>query len=101
MRRAPGQRSLADMANEQLNAGKYRDKLAEGMAGAATPDCLRPSGEKEVLTGLLAAPLIAQRALHENCTCTPPPPLLPPPLRKLSNPLCLIPTVVHLHGSSR
>ena len=67
MRRAPGQRSLADMANEQLNAGKYRDKLAEGMAGAATPDCLRPSGEKEVLTGLLAAPLIAQRALQEKC----------------------------------
>ena len=67
MRRAPGQRSLADMANEQLNAGKYRDKLAEGMAGAAAPDCPRPSGEKEVLTGLLAAPLIAQRALQEKC----------------------------------
>ena len=38
-----------------------------GMAGAAIPDCLRPSDEKEVLTGLLAAPLIAQRALQGKC----------------------------------
>ncbi len=67
MRRAPGQRSLADMANEQLNAGRHRDKLAEGMANSATPDCLRPSGEKEVLSGLLAAPIIVQRALQEKC----------------------------------
>jgi hypothetical protein len=67
MRQRPGQRSLSEMANEQLNPGRARDRLAEGMAGAAVPDCLRPKDEKEVLTGLLAAPLIAQRALQGKC----------------------------------
>ena len=67
MRQRPGQRSLSEMANEQLNPGRARDRLADGMAGAAVPDCLRPTDEKEVLTGLLAAPLIAQRALQGKC----------------------------------
>ncbi len=68
MKRTPGQRSLADMANEQLNGNKRRDRLAEGVEGAATPDCLRPGASgTNAVTGLLAAPIIAQRALQEKC----------------------------------
>jgi hypothetical protein len=68
MKRPPGQRSLADMANERLNGGRRRDPLAEGMEGAATPDCLRPGAAgTETVGGLLAAPLIAARALQDKC----------------------------------
>jgi hypothetical protein len=67
MRKPPGGRSFSEMANEQLNGRRKRDPLAEGMEAAVTPDCIRPPAGKEVLTGLLAAPLIAQRAMQEKC----------------------------------
>lgn len=68
MKRPPGQRSLADMANEQLNGGKRRDRLADGMENAARPDCLRPGAAgTDTVGGLLAAPLIAARALQGEC----------------------------------
>jgi len=51
------------MANEQLRRGKPTDRLAEGMEGAAKPDCLNPNGE----AGLLEVPLMAWRALQGHC----------------------------------
>lgn len=55
----PGQRSLADMANEQINGGRApRNKLAEGMAGAELPDCIRPNAGGS-LFGLATIPYAA------------------------------------------
>ncbi|MDP3138031.1 MAG: hypothetical protein Q8N17_17060, partial [Burkholderiaceae bacterium] len=62
----PRQRSLSDLANEQLRRGRPRDKLAEGMEDAASADCLR-AGRTETLGGLLAAPGLAARALQGRC----------------------------------
>jgi hypothetical protein len=55
------------MANEQLRRGKSTDKLAEGVEDAAVPDCVRPSGRSDTVTGLLAAPVLAARALQGKC----------------------------------
>jgi len=45
MNNAPRQRSLAEMANDQLNGGgQRRDRLAEGIDAAELPDCIRPGG---------------------------------------------------------
>jgi hypothetical protein len=55
----PRQRSLAEMANEQLNGGRApRDKLADGMADAVLPDCIAPNAGPG-LFGLITIPLAA------------------------------------------
>lgn len=53
-------RSLADLANEQLNGGQRRDRYAEGVAGAAKPDCLGPNAGGS-LFGLITIPIAAVR----------------------------------------
>jgi hypothetical protein len=56
----PRQRSLAEMANEQLNGGRARhDKLADGVGGAALPDCIAPNGQGAGLFGLVTIPIAA------------------------------------------
>ncbi len=62
---ATPQRSLAEMANEQLRR-KPRDALAEGMESAGQVDCLKvnPDGSYQ---GLLAIPLLLKRAIEEKC----------------------------------
>jgi hypothetical protein len=61
------QRSLADMANEQLRRGKPKDPLAEGMEGSAIDDCLHAPQKPSVVGGLLALPGLAARALSDRC----------------------------------
>lgn len=62
------QRSLSDMANEQLRKhNKTRDPLAEGMDRAAMDDCLHAPRETPQVGGLLAAPGLAARALADRC----------------------------------
>jgi hypothetical protein len=61
------QRSLAEMANEQLRRGKPKDPLAEGMEGAAVDDCLHAPRETPAVGGLLAAPGLVARALSGKC----------------------------------
>jgi hypothetical protein len=64
----PQRRSLADMANEQLRRGtKPRDPFAEGMGEAAVDDCLHAPDGTPPVTGLLAAPGLAARALSGRC----------------------------------
>ena len=65
MRQAPRQRSLADMANEQLNGNRSRDKFAESMSAAEKPDCLTPPAGP--LGGLMAAPVIAANIAQGKC----------------------------------
>jgi hypothetical protein len=60
MRNAPRQRSLAEMANEQLNGGRSRDRLADGVAGAEVPDCIRPDASGS-LFGIITIPIAAAR----------------------------------------
>jgi hypothetical protein len=56
----PRQRSLAEMANEQLNGGRApRDKLADGVAESALPDCIAPNGQGAGLFGLVTIPIAA------------------------------------------
>jgi len=60
-------RSLAEMANEQLRQGREpRDAFADDMARGSKVDCTRPGGTGTV-GGLLAAPLLAARALAGDC----------------------------------
>ena len=54
------QRSLAELANEQLNGGQRRDRFAEGVAAAAKPDCVRPDAGGTLLN-LVLIPLAAAR----------------------------------------
>lgn len=65
------QRSLAELANEQLNGGRRRDKLAEGVAGAEKPDCLSPNAGTSLLgipvVGLFKLPAIAVDAAQGKC----------------------------------
>ena len=62
------QRSLSEMANEQLRRGtKPRDPLSEGMEDASTDDCLHAPNGTPPVTGLLAAPALAARALSGRC----------------------------------
>jgi hypothetical protein len=57
----PRQRSLAEMANEQLNGGRApRDKLADGIAGGGVPDCIAPNAGGS-LFGMLTIPFAAAR----------------------------------------
>lgn len=61
------QRSLAEMANEQLRRDKPRDPLAEGMERSGVDDCLHAPREPRAVGGLLAAPELAARALSGRC----------------------------------
>ena len=64
----PQRRSLADMANEQLRRdNKQKDPLAEGIEGARREDCLRAPEKPGAVTGLLAIPSLAARALTGEC----------------------------------
>jgi hypothetical protein len=58
MKNAPRQRSLAEMANEQLNGTGQRDRLSEAMAGAAKPDCIGPNAGGSLLSAI-AIPIAA------------------------------------------
>ncbi len=53
-------RSLAELANEQLNGGQRRDRYAEGVAGAGKSDCLGPNASGS-LFGLITIPIAAAR----------------------------------------
>ena len=60
-------RSLADMANEQLNRDrKPTDPFAEDMARGGKVDCTR-AGRTSTLGGLLAAPMLLGRAMNDDC----------------------------------
>jgi hypothetical protein len=61
------QRSLAEMANEQLRRGKPKDPLAEAVEGAAVDDCLHAPRDPPTVGGLLAAPGLVARALGGKC----------------------------------
>lgn len=55
----PRQRSLAEMANDQINGGRApRDRLADGMAGSTLPDCVAPNAGGS-LFGLVTGPYAA------------------------------------------
>ncbi len=58
------QKSLSELANEQLNGGRRRDKMAEGIAEAELPDCIRPGGN---LVSLVTIPIEVARG-----KCKPP-----------------------------
>jgi len=60
------QRSLADMANEQLRRDK-KDPLTQGVEGAAVDDCLHAPNKPSAMGGLLALPGLAARALTDKC----------------------------------
>lgn len=61
------QRSLSEMANEQLHRGRARDPLDRGMEGASVDDCLHAPTNTPTVGGLLAAPGLAARALSGRC----------------------------------
>jgi hypothetical protein len=64
----PRQRSLSEMANEQLRRGtKPRDPFAESVEGAGIDDCLHAPTNTPTVGGLLAAPGLAARALSGRC----------------------------------
>ncbi len=58
MNNAPRQRSLADMANEQINGGRRRDPLSEGVSASEKPDCIRPNADGSLIN-LLTIPVAA------------------------------------------
>jgi hypothetical protein len=64
--RSPPQRSLAEMANQQLRRDR-KDPLAEGMESSARSDCMHAPNAGEPNFGLLNAPIIAMRALTDKC----------------------------------
>ena len=65
--RVKPQRSISDMANEQLRRGKPKDPLAEGMEAGSVDDCLHAPKEPQQVGGLLAAPGLALRGLAGKC----------------------------------
>lgn len=60
-------RSLADMANEQLRRGPARDPFAEAVKDAGVEDCVRAPTKTATVGGLLAAPVLAAKALRGDC----------------------------------
>lgn len=60
MKNVPRQRSLSEMANEQLNGGRSRDRLAEDMSAAELPDCVN-SGASGGLLAIITVPIAAAR----------------------------------------
>jgi hypothetical protein len=58
MRNSPRQRSLAEMANEQLNGGAPRDRFGEAVGAAGKPDCIGPNAAGSLL-GIITIPMAA------------------------------------------
>jgi hypothetical protein len=55
------------MANEQLNRGrKPKDPLADGIDAATQADCLKDA-PKGPVGGLLAVPIVIDRAVQDRC----------------------------------
>ena len=50
--------SLADMANAQLNGGRRRDAMADGVSQAELPDCVGPNAGASLLS-LVTLPIAA------------------------------------------
>ncbi len=63
MRNPPRQRSLAEMANEQINGGAQRDRTGEAVGAAAKPDCIGPNAAGSLL-GIITIPIAA---LSDKC----------------------------------
>ena len=63
--RFPQQRSLADMANEQLRRGKPKDGFETGVDSAQVADCLRY--KNSTASGLLALPALLLKKLRDEC----------------------------------
>lgn len=63
MRNSPRQRSLAELANEQLNGNGSRNRLGEAVAGAGKPDCIGPNSGG----GLLAIVTLPIAAAMDKC----------------------------------
>lgn len=61
----PGRRSLAEMADEQINGGRRRDKLADSVQEAGKMDCF--GKEPGTAFGLLAVPIGVVQALRDKC----------------------------------
>jgi hypothetical protein len=55
--------SLSEMANAQLRRGEPKDPMAEAVGSAENPDCIQPNSS----SGLLAAPMMAYKALAGKC----------------------------------
>lgn len=58
MRNAPRQRSVAEMANEQLNGNGSRNRLGEAVAGAGKPDCIGPNAGGSLIA-IITIPIAA------------------------------------------
>ena len=66
--RVQPQRSLSELANEQLRrSSKPRDPFAENVEGAGVDDCMHAPAGTPAVGGLLAAPGLAARALAGRC----------------------------------
>lgn len=61
------QRSISDMANEQLRRGRPKDPLAEGIESGSIDDCMHAPRDAQQVGGLLAAPALIGRALAGKC----------------------------------
>lgn len=66
MKRAPRERSASEMANEQLNGNRTRDRFGQAMEEAGAKDCLKnePAG---MFRGLFALPGLVARAAQGKC----------------------------------
>jgi hypothetical protein len=64
--RSPPQRSLAEMANQQLRRD-HKDPLAQGVEDAGRGDCLHQPKPGEPNFGLLNAPIVVAKALSGKC----------------------------------
>ena len=65
-RTQPG-RSLADLAREQINRGRTaKDPFADDISAGGKIDCTR-AGRTSTYGGLLNAPILAARALQDDC----------------------------------
>ena len=60
------QRSISDMANEQLRRDR-KGPLEAGMEGASVDDCMHGPKDPQQVGGLLAAPGLIARALAGKC----------------------------------
>jgi hypothetical protein len=64
--RSPPQRSLAEMANQQLRRDR-KDPLAQGVQDAGRDDCIHGSDKPGAVGGLLNAPVVVARMLADKC----------------------------------
>jgi hypothetical protein len=62
----PRQRSLADMANEQLRRDR-KSPLEQGVEDSRVDDCLHEPSKPPMMGGLLAAPGLMGKALSGRC----------------------------------